>query len=152
MFKFIHFILNLKFLQYSVIPLSSHKRKKFITVLKSPHINKTAQEQFEFRNYSCQLFLYSPRPLLVLIVLKRLFKSVFLGLKFELKVLLESSSFIEETLNPDCCIIQELNSPRFLGGCNSDAFIHEKKILKYIKFFDMFGEIKLQRMLQRVSV
>jgi ribosomal protein S10 len=34
-------------------------RKKRITLLKSPHVNKSAREQFEFRSHKCTLFLKS---------------------------------------------------------------------------------------------
>ena len=32
-------------------------KKKRITVLKSPHVNKSAREQFEFKNYKCAIFI-----------------------------------------------------------------------------------------------
>lgn len=33
------------------------KKKKRITLLKSPHVYKSAREQFEFQSYKCTLFL-----------------------------------------------------------------------------------------------
>ena len=47
------------------------KIKKFITILKSPHINKSAQEQFEFRVYTKKLQISSPQHLKFLCFLKR---------------------------------------------------------------------------------
>ena len=41
--------------------LPQKKNKKFITVLKSPHINKTAQEKFEFKMFSKVITFWSPQ-------------------------------------------------------------------------------------------
>jgi small subunit ribosomal protein S10 len=32
-------------------------KKKKITLLKSPHVNKTAREQFELKSYKCSFFI-----------------------------------------------------------------------------------------------
>ena len=47
-------------------------KKKIITVLKSPHVNKSAQEQFEFSIYRCQINIFSYKTLLLLMFLKYL--------------------------------------------------------------------------------
>ena len=56
-----------------IVSKSSFKKvvkKKVITVLKSPHVNKRAQEQFEFRFYRAQISLFSYRYLLLLVFLR----------------------------------------------------------------------------------
>jgi small subunit ribosomal protein S10 len=41
-------------LKYKIFNLPT--RKKRITLLKSPHINKSAREQFQFQSHKCTLF------------------------------------------------------------------------------------------------
>lgn len=45
-----------KNIYWKIVP--GFNKKDFITVLKSPHINKTAQEQFEYRTY-CKYVIVS---------------------------------------------------------------------------------------------
>jgi ribosomal protein S10 len=42
---------------------SKQNTRKFVTILKSPHVNKTAQEQFEFRFYTKEFVISSFKPL-----------------------------------------------------------------------------------------
>ena len=48
--------------------LSKRNLRKFITVLKSPHVNKTAQEQFEFRVYTKEFIISSFKPLTLFLI------------------------------------------------------------------------------------
>ena len=116
------------------------------TACMTKHVNKTAQEQFEFRHYNCQFTVYSPKPFLMLFVLKRLFGSVFLGLKFELKVFLDTINVQKKSLNPDNYIIKNLEFPiLLLAENNKDKRVYsEKIILKYLQLFDLFGEVNLK--------
>jgi len=41
--------------EISISVLRTPTRRKRFTLLKSPHVNKTAREQFEVRRYSCLL-------------------------------------------------------------------------------------------------
>lgn len=65
-----------------------NNKKKVITVLKSPHVNKSAQEQFEFRTFSVQFSLFFYGISTDIVVLKnikaKLFPDVKLRLKFSL--------------------------------------------------------------------
>ena len=147
--KFISFFLQLRFLSCLIINRNSFNNKKFLTVLKSPHVNKTAQEQFEFRNYKCQFLVFSPKPLLLLLILKKLFRFTFLGLKLELKVLFQSSNDLQKkSLNPNFFIIKSVKKSfvkvKHVGGF---ASFKEKSVLKYIQLFDSFGEANLKHVL-----
>lgn len=48
--------------KFNIILKYSRKanEKTFLTILKSPHVNKTAQEQFESRYFSKQINAYAP--------------------------------------------------------------------------------------------
>ena len=105
LFKFINFFSRLTFLFDEIKMLNSYNSKKFITVLKSPHVNKTAQEQFEFRYYHYHFLIYSSKPLVLLVILKRLIRLTFLGLRLELKVLLNSKAFYNKNINPEQVIL-----------------------------------------------
>jgi ribosomal protein S10 len=62
--KFIKFFFKIKSLPIFVKPFPKSKKRKFVTVLKSPHVNKTAQEQFEYRFFSKHFLVFSFKPLI----------------------------------------------------------------------------------------
>ena len=51
--------------------------KKRITVLKSPHVNKSAQESFEVKNYKKVIVVFSLQYYMLFMVLKKLQNSIF---------------------------------------------------------------------------
>ena len=59
---------NFKFFKHSLLNSNTIKKhfqkrtkKHFLTILKSPHVNKSAQEQFESHIFSKQLSIFSPK-------------------------------------------------------------------------------------------
>lgn len=121
---------DLKLLQLSQFP--NKRRRKFVTVLKSPHVNKTAQEQFEFRIYSKQFLVFSAKPSLFCFVIKKLNSSTFSGIKLELNSVIEKrkkDKKLLSILNPDnLCLRRNQNF----------SLIH------YTNLFDSFGEAKIK--------
>lgn len=85
--------------------LKKKRNKKILTILKSPHVNKTAQEQFETRLFTSQITVYySQKNLLFLIFLKKiktyLFPDIKIKIKFTInKLLLEQTKL--KTISPD---------------------------------------------------
>nr|YP_009115283.1 ribosomal protein S10 [Berkeleya fennica]AJA05804.1 ribosomal protein S10 [Berkeleya fennica] len=55
------FLSSIQNLNFNIIQkyFEKKRKKKILTILKSPHVNKKAQEQFEFRYYSKQITLHS---------------------------------------------------------------------------------------------
>jgi ribosomal protein S10 len=53
--NFLEKALNMMNLEYKIFNVPT--RKKRITLLKSPHVNKSAREQFQFQSYKCTLHL-----------------------------------------------------------------------------------------------
>lgn len=106
-------------------------KKKVITVLKSPHVNKTAQEKFEYRIYKKRLKCFVPQVLLLLVFIKKLTVTSFLDIKFKLNLI---SSFKNEkrklknniNINNFCLVHKELN------------------LLKYLKLLTISGEYILK--------
>lgn len=86
--------------------LTQHSKPKVIqkfTVLKSPHVNKKAQEQFEFCLYKNQLSIYSYQTLKLLTILKK-FKLNYLQtlkLKCNLYSIIKSLRKKKEKFNPN---------------------------------------------------
>jgi len=77
------------------IPLPTHKR--IYTVLRSPHVNKKAQDQFEFRVYRKQLSLYSYQGLKLLMILKKIQCKLFADVKIKIEFVLNENKFYKET-------------------------------------------------------
>lgn len=59
--------------------------KKVITLLKSPHVNKTAQEQFEIRLFTIQLKIVTTQAFKFLIFLKRIKNFSFADIQLKTK-------------------------------------------------------------------
>lgn len=115
---------------------SKQKKKKFLTVLKSPHVNKTAQEQFEFRFYNKEFLFESIKPLTIFIVLKKLKALSFPGVQFKTKSLINSvkkkNRNIPNILDPDNIVL------------NSNSLAISQK--KCLQLFDCYGEVCLKNL------
>ena len=81
--KFLSFKLNnLKFTKKN-----NKTNKTFITLLKSPHVNKTAQERFNADYFNKTLFIKAKNPILILAIFKILKKKLFFDVKFKITLL-----------------------------------------------------------------
>jgi ribosomal protein S10 len=154
--KFLHFLTKINFLSISLKSFPKNKKRKFVTVLKSPHVNKTAQEQFEFRLYSKHLLIHSFKPLTFLLFLKKLNSLSFTGLNLEVKSFIANPRMYKHTLkvvNPDNIILNNSktlnlrkkhfnkNSKQVAKNCNSNFSLCRN----YIQLFDLYGEICLTK-------
>lgn len=81
-----------KFLQLNknYIIYSKKQKRKFFTVLKSPHVNKTAQEQFELCFFSKDIKFKSFQLLKILIFLKKLQKISFSDISIKIKFVIKN--------------------------------------------------------------
>lgn len=61
------------------------KNKKVITLLKSPHVNKTAQEQFEIRFFTIQLKIVTTQVFKFLIFFKKIKNFTFADIQLKTK-------------------------------------------------------------------
>jgi hypothetical protein len=116
-------------------------------VLKSPHVNKTAQEQFEYRYFSKDFLVFSFKPLTFFLLLKKLKNLSFSGIKIEIRGLLEKKKTgkpVLKLITPDNIVLREV--------CFKNNNLKKNKTLdfdyslskKYIQLFDSYGEIYLQ--------
>jgi ribosomal protein S10 len=135
--NFFLFFFNSRKTSFNVIKKYFQKKrnKKILTILKSPHVNKKAQEQFESRIFSKQLKIYSSQNFQYLIFIKKiktyLFPDALIKTKFTINQN-ETKQIRMQIFNPN--------------NFKLNAFKEKKKniILKIkilIKVFDIYGEL-----------
>lgn len=143
--NFGRFISKLQLTSNSLRLLSKRNLRKFITVLKSPHVNKTAQEQFEFRVYTKEFIISSFKPLTLFLILKKINDSSFSGLNLKIESLVKQNTKKKLiALNPDNVnlnTIEKFNSLLSSDLSNSQNFLSSKR---YIQLFDSYGEMVLK--------
>lgn len=122
------------------------KIKKFITVLKSPHINKSAQEQFEFRVYTKKLQINSPQHLKFLYFLKKSQINIFPFINLKLKGIYSMKSQIN-------LISSGLNSSKFnTNFFNQNKFksdLQYKNVIQYFNLLDCYGECFIKKLINK---
>ena len=152
--KFIRVFTKIKSLPIFIKPFSKREKRKFITILKSPHVNKTAQEQFEYRFFSKHFLVFSPKSQIFFLLLKRLKNLSFSGLKLEVKGVFEknmTNKYFLKLVSPDNIILQKSYaiqknfkkdklSPKISKLTKSELDLSKK----YIQLFDFYGEIYLK--------
>ena len=120
-------ILRLKF--YSTNQ-AKRTRSKLFSLLKSPHVNKTAQNQFQLFVFRQQVIVYTPYVFKFLVFLKKI-KNLSFGVNVKIKIqfnFLKLTRKLKEILNPN----------NFYGLKYRIKF---KQILKYFKVLDLYGEL-----------
>ena len=156
----VFFFNNLK-LNYTVIKkyFQKKKKKKILTMLKSPHVNKTAQEQFESRLFSKQLTIYSPKNFQAVIFFKKskinLFSDVKLRIKFAINKKLTKNSqtyvlnpnnfqinFFTNSINKTTNIqksetVKTFKTARYLISHN----LYLKQTKNFLSLLDAYGEL-----------
>lgn len=133
--------------------LKKKRKIKILTILKSPHVNKTAQEQFETRFYFSQINIrYSTKNLHLLIFLKKLKNYVFPDIKIKVKFLISYSSIRKtqtQLLNPNNFDFQGFykklptNNINFFKDQKSYYLVNNnfKQTQYLLKIFDIYGNL-----------
>ena len=136
--NFFNFIMKLEFPIKIVKNAPKNKKKVFLSVLKSPHVNKDAQEQFEFKTYSKNLTIWSTQLNLLILILKKAIKTSFPGVQIKIYYLINNktkSKFLLKILN-----IKNLNV-NFFNDRVLNKIILNKKINFYLNLTDCYGEL-----------
>jgi len=136
--SFIMFLSKFHDLPVAIKHIPSRKKRKFITVLNSPHVNKSAQEQFEFRYYNEHFLIVSSKPSLFFLILKKIKACCFSGLDLQVKrVLNQEARYLSTltTISPDNVKLSKLSK---IQASPTPA------LQKYIQLFDCYGEICLK--------
>ena len=126
------------------------QKQKVFTTLKSPHVNKTAQEQIEYRLFSKHINIFSFQILKFLILIKKIQMKLCPDIEIQIKFVL-NNNITKKTklvsLNPD-----NYKTNLFFPGKKRDiGFIKKKQnfnekqiILSYLKLFDIYGELSFK--------
>jgi len=119
-----------KDLKFSIFKIKFQKpvQKKVFTLLKSPHVNKTAQEQFEYRLFRKQFTIYSYKSFLFFILLKYIKLVLFPDIKIKITILTNNFKFN-----------RKLKNKIHPNNYNSTF------LLNYLKMFDFYGEVLLKK-------
>ena len=140
--KFMNFFSKVNVVALNFFSKKQKKNKhKFVTILKSPHINKTAQEQFEYKFFTSQIVLYSTDLFFCFVIFKRILKKGFPGLKIKLLHSFDKkkqNKILSSFLNPDNILLKNK--------------ITKNKVKSYFFMFDSFGEICLQNFRTKKNV
>ena len=104
------------------------KKKKLFSVLKSPHVNKTAQEQFYLYSYKKSVKIKSKKVFNLLVFLKTLIQQIP-DVKVAVKVLIKEDK---------TCILNSLNPTNFFVPRKISPF-------HYVVLFDVYGEASFLR-------
>ena len=147
--KFAHFFQKLYFLPIFLKLFFKQKKQKFVTVLKSPHANKTAQEQFKFKFYSKGFLLCLFKPLTFFLLLKKLKNQSFSGINLKVEGLFNKNSvfkYILRIITPDNLF---LSSPKISGRSlkviSQVSESNYSSVNTYMQLFDLHGEIWLKK-------
>ena len=118
---FKNFINNDKLnLTKTLIFSQQQKINKIFTILKSPHVNKTAQEQFELNLFSKNIKIHSFQIIKILVILKKIQSEFFSDINIQTRFFINQKykrSLIQTKI------------------CSKDLFLNYKKDLKQIKFY-----------------
>jgi ribosomal protein S10 len=140
--RFLEFILRLKSLNLLISHFPKHQRKKFITVLKSPHVNKSAQEQFEYRIFTKKLLVNSPQALKFFSTIKKAKNASFPGIDLKIKGVFEKKKEFKNLLN--CMNPDNLDIDFF----QIDSQQTPRNITEYIQVLDGYGEYSVKMLRQ----
>lgn len=152
--KFTRVFTKIRSLPIFVKPFPKHEKRKFITILKSPHVNKTAQEQFEYRFFSKHFLVFSIKPQIFFLLLKKLKNLSFSGIKLEVKGVFEKNitdKYILKLVNPDNVVLQKpylvqrsFKKEKTKNEISKLSINNPDLSKKYIQLFDSYGELYLK--------
>lgn len=134
--------------------LKRKKTIKKITVLKSPHVNKTAQEQFGYTIYSLKMICNSWDAKKYLVILKKIKNYLFPGIKIQVDALFTKKKIYLKTLfcNPMVIIFfyplriylkQKIKSKFSNLRTVSEIKNLSKKSLFYLNILSLYGQNEL---------
>ena len=93
-------------------------KKTLFSILKSPHVNKTSQEQFDFKVYKITLKIYTLEYLKMILFLNSIKNNFFSDIKSQVKLIISNEKFNYNFFN---------------------SKINDNNLL-YLTYLDCFGE------------
>lgn len=137
--------------KFDIIQKYSHKKtkKKRLTILKSPHVNKKAQEQFESRMFKKQLTIQITKSYKYLIFLKKLNYNLFPDISIKIQYrknlkLLPLQIFYPNNFKFNKYVILKNLNVKNLNQQKQNKKLHTNLITKktnfLLKIFDIYGQ------------
>lgn len=122
--------------------IQSQKKKKrfFFSVLKSPHVNKKSQDQFEWLIYKKNLKIKILRLAQFLTICKQINTQIFHDIDFKIKFLAVNSPykhFVMSKINFDLFLLKSNKKKKFLSSININQ--------RSLKILDFQGEMLLKK-------
>jgi ribosomal protein S10 len=120
--------------------------KKTITLLTSPHVNKTAQEQFEYTTYYSKILVNIPNFRKFLIFMKKIQTNIFSDINMKIKHTTSKETY-NKMFNPNNIKIGFFNKQSFKNEKYKKYKISRKKVSKVnycVNFFDILGETNIK--------
>ena len=153
--KFLHFFFKHLKTKFNIIKQSTTNRisRKIITFLKSPHVNKSAQDHFEMHTFINKVFIrgfyLEKKTIFLKKVLDKLFQDIYIDLELSTnkKANKKNSSFL---FSPNNNKLLKNKSPkqnfkRYKQKNLLEKLNHKKSylihLIKFLKAINVFGEI-----------
>lgn len=117
--KFFYKLKSNKVFNFQLVNTQSQKKKDFFffSVLRSPHVNKKSQEQFEYSVYKKQLKIRISRIIQFLIICKLInvknFHDIHFRIKFSSDNLLQQR-YLDDKVSSDLALIKIVRNKKFL--------------------------------------
>ena len=125
---------NIRISQYQ-----KNKKRTFFSVLRSPHVNKTSQEQFEYFIYNKKIKIHVSQLAKFIFIFKKINIQTFSDINIKTKFLVNPKLFkiiLFNNTNPDKFKLQPF--------VNHKISITNKTSQTLLKLFDINGEILLK--------
>ena len=121
---------------FSIKNLQQVKKRRIFTVLKSPHVNKVAQEQFQYCLMSKKMRFYTLQFLKLVLLIKKLQTRIFPDIKIKTCFLVQNynlKKFKNQILNPKWYKLKTFKKQARYNRKITNP------ISLYLKLFDFYG-------------
>lgn len=137
---------NIKICKILSKSYNKKNKKKVITILKSPHVNKKAQEQFEFNIFSKKITLKMPNDSKFLIFLKKIETNLSSDVSIKIKLLINKrlpEKFEIKVFNPSYFQFNFFKNTNLLNNnkLKKERILDFKKVKKLFGILDIYGEV-----------
>lgn len=147
--SFLNFFSKYSKTQFNILNQSTKKKTKrqFFSLLKSPHVNKTAQEQFEFRTFIAKINVTTSYSSKNFIFLKKLANQLFHDVSINLRLstsfyLLKKNKLIPFYPDNFKFFNKQYTHVNYKQRPPKESLKNKKfsKLVNVLKIFDIFGE------------
>jgi ribosomal protein S10 len=140
--KFLRFFKKSNNKHFKTIQKKFYKKEKrvFFSILKSPHVNKSAQEQFEIKTNSSQINIQTPQQFKFLVILKKMKMNIFPDINIKLRLFFNKKN--RNVLKQKCFNIDNFTIEQFLKAKNTiinkrrGNFYNTKNVISLV---DVYG-------------